>query len=52
MNLWLRKVDRGKTSHRVPLELDFEGDEDGPAWEHGQAGDEVQIPQRDLLFFG
>ena len=51
-NLWPRKVDRGKTSHRVPLERDFEGAEDGLAWEHYQAGDEVQIPQRKLLFLG
>ena len=52
LNLWPRKADRGKTSHRVPLEHDFEGAEEGPAWEHGQVDEEVQIPQRDLLFLG
>jgi len=31
---------------------DFDGEEEGPSWEHGQASDEVQIPQRDLLFLG
>ena len=52
MNIWSRKVDRGKISHRVSLERDFEGEDEGPTWEHGQAGDEIQIPQRDLLFLG
>ena len=52
MNVWPRKVDRGKTSHRVPLKHDFEGEDEEPAWEHSQAGDEIQIPQRGLLFLG
>ena len=32
-------------SHRVPFGRDFEGEIEGPAWESGQDGGVIQIPQ-------
>ena len=32
-------------SHRVPFERDFEGKNEGPAWESGQVGRVIQIPK-------
>jgi len=52
LNLWPRNVDQCVTSHRIPFEQDFKEEIEGPAWKVGQASEEMQIPQRDLLFLG